>query len=373
MRIPSVVATVMGLALSLSPACAARAAAAAPEFGDIDFSSARQDVPAPASVQAAPAPAQPGGKGLPADACQSLRDQLADPSIREVVVPAGTYVCAKPLVMSRSGLALRGQGRPTLKLADHAESPLLVMGGLDDDSNGVPTPVTGLLVEGISLDGNRANQSGECWGGACDTGGTTGVRNNGLTLRGLKDSTVRDVEITGARSGGLVTERDCSGIHVQGLKARDSFCDGLSVNWTRDSVFEGLELSGNAYAGLTMDVKVIGNVFRDGDISANHDVGIYMRRADKNSFERLTVAGNRSHGIYLSDADGQAGTCATDNTFSHVEARCNGRDGFHMDGACAGDQLEDSAAAGNKGAPVYGAWVLSSSMKTDSGGLCPAP
>jgi hypothetical protein len=306
------------------------------------------------------------------DDCQFLRDRLADPAVSEVVVPAGTYLCAKPIIMSRSGVALRGQGRPTLKLADHAESPLLLLGGLDDDASGVPTPVSGLLVEGLSLDGNRANQKGECWGGACDTGGTTAVRNSALAARGLKDSTVRDVEITGARSGGLVTERDCAGLHVQGLKARDSFFDGLSVNWTRDSVFEGLELSGNGYAGLTMDVKVSGNVFRDGDITANHDVGIFLRRADNNRFERLRVAGNSSHGVYLSDADGQAGTCAVDDVFSQVESRCNGKDGFHMDGACAGDRLDDSAASGNKGVPVHGAWLIAPAAPMRSGGACPA-
>jgi hypothetical protein len=275
--------------------------------------------------------------------------------------------------MSRSGVTLRGRGRPTLKLADHANSPLLVMGGLDDDSNGVPTPVTGLLVEGLSLDGNRANQSGECGEGACIKGGPNGVRNNGLTVRGVKDSTVRDVEIAGARSGGLVTERDCAGLRVQGLKSRDNFFDGLSVNWTRDSVFENLELTGNMYAGLTMDTKVTGNVFRDGVVSANHDVGIFIRSAGGNRFERLATAGNLSHGVYLSDVDGRAGTCAVDNVFSHVEARCNGRDGFHMDGACAGNRLEDSAAEGNKGEPAHGAWVLSAATRLESGGPCPTP
>ena len=373
----SIIAAISILAFSASAADSARAATAASELSDIDFSSVHRttdrSVPTPASAPAVPFQAQLGGKNYSADGCQFLRDRLGDPSVREVVVPPGTYVCAKPVVMSRSGVTLRGRGRPTLKLADHAESPLLVLGGLDDDSRGVPTPVSGLLVEGISLDGNRANQSGECWGGACDTGGTTGVRNNGLTLRGVKDSAVRDVEITGARSGGLVTERDCAGIRVQGLKARDNFFDGLSVNRTRDSVFENLELTGNGYAGLTMDTEVTGNVFRDGVVSSNHDVGIYLRRAGSNHFERLTVAGNVSHGVYLSDADHEAGTCAVGNVFSHVESRCNGRDGFHMDGACAGNRLEDSTAAGNKGAPVSGAWVLSSTTRLESGGSCPTP
>lgn len=308
-----------------------------------------------------------------ADDCQFLRDRLADPNAHEVIVPAGTYVCSKPVVMNRSGMILRGRGRPILKLADHANSPLLVMGGLDDDARGIPTPVSGLLVEGLVLDGNRAKQSVECWGGPCDTGGTTGVRNNGLTMRGLRDSVVRNVEITGARSGGLVTERDTSGIRVEGLKARDNFFDGLSVNWTRDSVFERLELTANAYAGLTMDVKVTGNVFRDGVIVGNRDVGVYLRRAGGNRFERLTVAGNASHGIYLSDADGQPGTCAEDNVFAKVEARCNGKDGFHMAGPCGGDRLENSTAAGNKDKPSRGGWIVGANTRLETGGSCTAP
>jgi hypothetical protein len=357
MKKRSVFAAAAGIALALGPAGSSRAQTAAPELSDIDFSSVRRMA----------------DQNPSADGCQFLRDQLADPAVREVVVPAGTYVCAKPVVMSRSGVTLRGQGRPTLKLADHAESPLLVLGGLDDDSSGVPTPVTGLLVEGLSLDGNRANQTDECWGGPCLASAKREVRNNGLTLRGVKDSAVRDVEITGARSGGLVTERDCAGLSVRGLKSRDNFFDGLSVNWTRDSVFENLELSGNGYAGLTMDVRVTGNVFRDGAVSGNHDVGIYLRRAGGNHFERLTVAGNHSHGVYLSDVDGQAGTCAVDNVFSRVEARCNGQDGFHMEGACAGNRVEDSVAAGNTGDPARGAWEISTTTRLEPGGLCPAP
>ena len=302
-------------------------------------------------------------KAPPSDACQFLRDRLADPAVREVIVPAGIYVCAKPVVVSRDGVRLRGQGKPLLKLADYAESPLLVLGRLDDGPDGVPPPVTGLLVEGLALDGNRARQRGECWGGPCDSGGTTGVRNNGLTLRGVKDSAVRDVEITGARSGGLVTERDCARVRVTGLKARDSFFDGLSVNWTSDSVFEKLDLSGNDFAGLTMDVRVTGNVFRDGDISANRDVGIFLRRAGANRFERLRVAGNASHGVFLSDADGQAGTCAVDNVFSRVEANGNGRDGFHMDRDCPGNRLLDCTAAGNKGEQVHGVWATPSAPR----------
>jgi len=346
---PAVVIAVFAASLAGSAA----GASASPELQDVRFASLR--------AEAADLPA-PEGKALPDD-CQFLRDQLADPSLREVVVPAGTYVCAKPVVLSRSGVTLRGQGRPTLRLADHAESPLLVLGGLDDDAQGVPTPVTGLRVEGLVLEGNRAKQSGECWGGPCDTGGTTGVRNNGLTLRGVKDSSVRDVEIRGARSGGLVTERDCAGIHVQGLKAADNFFDGLSVNWTRDSVFEGLELSGNDYAGLTMDVLVKNNVFRDGSVSGNRDVGVYLRRAEGNRFERLKVSGNRSHGVYLSDADAQPGTCAVDNVFFRVEALGNGRDGFHMAGACAGNRLEGSVSAGNQGQPFHGAWMRPAASK----------
>jgi hypothetical protein len=294
---------------------------------------------------------------LLADDCQFMRDQIANAAIQEVVVPAGTYVCLRPVVINRSGVTMRGQGRPTLKLADNAQSPLLVMGGLDDDATGVPTPVTGLLVEGLSLDGNRAKQAGECWGGACGGSGTASVHNNGLTLRGVNDSTVRDVEITGARSGGLVTERDCSNLHVQDLKARDNFFDGLSVNWTRDSLFENLELSSNGYAGLTMDTKVTGNVFRTGSVSANRDAGIFLRNAIGNRFEGLTVAANGSHGVYLSDTDGKAGTCASDNVFSRVESRSNGRDGFHMDAVCPGNRLDDSIAADNKGEQVHGAWA----------------
>jgi hypothetical protein len=359
MRKAPVAAAAAAVAFSASLGLRARAAAPAPELTDVSFSVVREargmNIPTPDSASASL-----DVRTASVDGCQFIRDRLADPAVHEVVVPTGTYLCARPIVVGRSGVTLRGEGRPTLRLADHAESPLLLLGGIDDDANGVPTPVSGLMVEGLALDGNRVHQSGECWGGPCDTGGTTAVRNSGIDLRGVKDSVVRDVAITGARSGGLVTERDCAGIRISGLTATDSFYDGLSVNWTKNSVFENLRLTGNQYAGLTMDFLVNGNVFRDGDVSDNHDVGVYMRRADGNRFERLTVAGNASHGVYLSDVDRQPGTCAENNVFSVLQVTSNGRDGFHMDGPCTGDEIRESVVTDNKGAPVVGGWTAAS-------------
>jgi hypothetical protein len=345
MRILFIVAAVLLPAFVSAGSFLAAPAAPAPELSDIRFPEIRALARDPLAAPKAPP-----------DACQFIRDALAAPSAREVIVPPGVYVCAAPVVMSRSGTSLHGRGA-TLRLADGAGSPLLVMGGLDDDSRGIPTPVEGLVVEGLTLDGNRARQPGECWGGPCDTGGTTGLRNSGLDLRGVRNATVRDVTIVGARSGGLVTERDCAGVHVDGLKASDSFYDGLSVNWTRDSVFENLELSGNAYAGLTMDGVVNGNVFRNGIVADNRDVGIFVRRANGNRFEGLTVARNRSHGVYLSDDDRRPGTCATNNVFAGLRVRGNGRDGFHMDGVCADDVVSGSDVSGNAGVPYSGAWI----------------
>ena len=103
--------------------------------------------------------------GQPADAnalplgksCQTIQRALdklpADGG--EVIIPAGTYLCTKPIVLDKSRVKLRGAGPATLlKLADNANAPVIVMGSTEN----VPSKtVKYLVVSDLMIDGNRAH------------------------------------------------------------------------------------------------------------------------------------------------------------------------------------------------------------------------
>jgi len=115
----------------------------------------------------------------------------------QVVIQAGTYTCSQAIVIDRDNVDLRGQGPPTvLRLADHANLPLLVLGQTLDE------PLitrSNIRISDLTLDGNRENQDFECYDGDC---GTYPIRNNGITLRRVSDVLVERVTVTRGQVGG---------------------------------------------------------------------------------------------------------------------------------------------------------------------------
>src|ERR1035437_3616624 len=114
-----------------------------------------------------------------ADACAPIRDALSKlpPLGGEVVIPDGTYVCDSPIILNRDFVTLRGLGNATLRLADKANSPQIIMGNTETP----PALVHDIHVVNLKLEGNRHHQQMECWGGPCDAGGLANIRNNGIS------------------------------------------------------------------------------------------------------------------------------------------------------------------------------------------------
>ena len=69
-------------------------------------------------------------------------------------IPAGTYTCNKPIIINRERFKLLGAGHVVLRLADHSNCPLLIMGNVETP----PRPLSNIEVSHLTIDGNRENQ-----------------------------------------------------------------------------------------------------------------------------------------------------------------------------------------------------------------------
>jgi hypothetical protein len=270
------------------------------------------------------------------DQCQFIRDQLA--TKLNVEVPAGEFLCNEPIVLDHDGQTLRGAGigKTVLRLADKSNCPLVILG----DAKTPAKETHHLTLVGFSLDGNMANQQIECWNGPCDQGGTSFVRNNGVSVRNAHDSLVDDVETHHNRSGGLVTERGTRNLTVQNFESHHNFFDGLAGYETEGSTFRRIHLHHNKYAGISVDLYFSRNHFEDALLDSNGDVGIYARWGVGNTFHRLTVQNSGNHGIYLAH-DGGYDRCA--NGFSFQDITVENNRGFGLwfnDAICNGTTID---------------------------------
>jgi parallel beta-helix repeat protein len=155
------------------------------------------------------------------------------------------------------------------------------------------------LVTGFFIDGNRIHQDRELWrlkGEGCE------IRNNGITVQGVADSTIEDVTIARCRSGGLVTTRNIRRLTVRGLESFDNEFDGLACYQTEDSVFADLRLHNNPGAGISLDLAFNCNVISNALLVAN-DLGIFMRASRENQFLNVTIRDSRHYGVFMAHSE----------------------------------------------------------------------
>ncbi len=278
--------------------------------------------------------------GAQADDCRFIREALrALPAEGgTVLVPNGTYTCTTPLVLDHSNVTLRGEGSVTLRLADRAEAPVIVMGEIKTP----PNPVHNVRVVNLRIDGNRQNQTGECWGGRCDSGGLAYIRNNGITVRKIINGRIENVFVTSPRSGGVVTEHGCRGLVIDGLAVTDSHFDGFAGYDTTGSDLRHLSLFGNRAAAVSLDLNFSGNRIRDSHFYRNGDVSIFMRESNDNLFENLLIEDAGSHGIFLAFADDPR-SCPVNNEFRNLTVLRSKGVGFLLNNDCAGNFLSGEA------------------------------
>ncbi len=275
------------------------------------------------------------------DECTFIRDLITavPDSGGEVTIPAGSYTCNSPIVLDKNNLRLRGQGEVTLKLGKNINAPVIVMGDIITP----PKPLMGIEVRNLKIDGNRLQQRMECWGGPCDSGGTSFIRNNGITVRAVTKGKIQDVFITSARSGGVVTEKLCYDLEVENLTAVDNQFDGFAGYETTGAKLNNMNLNKNLAAGISIDIRFHGNIIRNSKIDRNGDVGIFMRYSNSNLFENVEISNSGNHGIYLAETE-ESGTCPINNEFFNLKVSKSNGFGFHLNNSCEGNRLSGRAA-----------------------------
>jgi len=268
----------------------------------------------------------------------------------EVVLPAGIIDIRQPIVLSRDHQTLRGDGPGTiLHLADNANCPVVILG---EPINTPTQTIRHLLVTGFFIDGNRAHQSREIWK---TTGEGSQIRNNGILVQRVSDSTVENVTIARCRSGGLVTTRDVRDLTVRQLESYNNEFDGLACYETVGSLFADLNLHDNPGAGISLDLAFDHNVISNAVLAAN-DLGIFMRASQENQFLNVAIRNSRHFGVFMAHTEygtahgwGQApkSECAR-NSFTNLVAVNCGAAAFRVNNAtCTNNILIRARFDGN--------------------------
>ena len=272
----------------------------------------------------------------PAGGCPAIQNAINSTPMDggEIVIQRGHYTCHEPIVIDRNNLVLRGNGTATiLRLANSANAPVIVIGQT------VTPPLDArynIRVADLLIDGNKDNQTFECYGGDC---GASPLRNNGITIRYASDVLIERVTVLNARSGGLVTELGCVRITVREFRAANNYFDGLAGYRTEDSTFTGLRLIDNGAAGLSFDLGFNNNLITETVIAGSKKVGIFMRDSVNNLFDGLQVRNSGEHGIFLAQPDQDATRPAARNTFSAFVISGSQQAGIRVNDASCVDNL----------------------------------
>lgn len=272
------------------------------------------------------------------------------------------HVCRAPIFISYDNIHLDGvdKSKAIIKLQDWVHAPILVVGtktGTNDETGrfGTVKIVRNVKVTNLTLDGNKDNHhtDKECYEHHCD-GDAESIRNNGITIRGAYDAVVENVVAHSTISGGMVTEKDVLRLKVKNFESYNNFFDGFAGYETEQSVLENVYLHSNRGAGISIDIRFNNNKVVDSVLSNNKDVGVFARDLSGNLFERVTITGSGSFGVFLAAAD-LPHTCAENNTFKDVLITKSYRAGIRVNDNCQGNKVigKSNLNGNNLGGFVY--------------------
>lgn len=281
----------------------------------------------PASVWAVTNAPPPGNvtvtlqAGVTSVEIQKALDRLTNGG--QVLLPPGKIKVTQPIILDHNYLALHGALKQAtiLFLANNANCPVIIMG---QPVNHPMQTVRHLSVSDLFIDGNRAHQQRELWR---ERGEGSEIRNNGITVQNVSDSTIDNVTCTRCRSGGLVTTLGVRRLKVENFTSFNNEFDGLACYLTMDSVFDKLYLHNNPGAGISLDLAFDHNIIQNAILAAN-DIGIFMRDSRNNQFNNLSIRDNRDFGVFMaqavapvgSDVQPQPDTQCANNSFTDLVA-----------------------------------------------------
>jgi hypothetical protein len=269
----------------------------------------------------------------------------------EVVLAAGIFEVAQPIILQRDHQTLRGAGAATvLRLANGANCPVIILG---EPVNHPRHMVSHLRVAELSIDGNRLHQQQECWR---NSGEGSQIRNNGITVQTVSDSRVEHVTTSRCRSGGLVTSHVVRRLTVRDFTAFENQFDGLACYQTEESLFTQLYLHDNPCAGISLDLAFNHNVISNAVLTANN-LGIFMRASRNNQFLNVTIHDSRQYGVFMAQAETRTAlgwslapqTECADNVFNNLIATNCGSAAFHVNNAsCTNNIISGTRFEGNR-------------------------
>lgn len=213
-------------------------------------------------------------------------------------LPAGTLIIKTPIIISEPNTVLEGQGT-ILFIANNANCPAII----------VNSTATNSILRNFSINGNRLNQTNECWSA------NPHIRNNGISIQGGNQIIIEGVIVHSCRSGGIVITDNSTKLTISRIESFDNQFDGIAAYATTDSVFNNLNLHDNLYAGLSFDCKFNTNTINN-CVLKNNDVGVFMRDSRGNRFSNLSIQ-SKSYNIYQNSRDGIVGTECVDNIFEN--------------------------------------------------------
>jgi|GEM_PF-2184483 len=284
-------------------------------------------------------------------------DDVADPVAAVAGLTAGgtvfvraqtsCYSLSDMIHIDRSHVSLIGEEGACLRLADHVNRPVILIGS---SSETVPPAerIFDVSVRGLRVDGNRQNQDQE------DAVGLPNVKNNAVGVRGAERVHLERLTLSDARSGGLVISQQASKVFVEEVVLSGNTFDGLAIDGASEVFVEHFVAEDNSFSGVSVDTGTARVQIRDGLIQRNGDNGVFIRYASESSFSDLTIVDNCGYGVFASHASASGGEGLVEIDFADLRIFRNGNAGFSFATTQAEGSfdnfLTDSRIAGNAGA-----------------------
>jgi hypothetical protein len=231
------------------------------------------------------------------------------------------YLLDDMVHIDRSGVSLVGEDGACLRLADHVNRPVILIGSSSETVD-PSEKIFDVAVRGFFIDGNRDNQDQE---GAM---GLPNVQNNAIGVRGAERVHFERLTLTDARSGGLVVSQQSSKVFVNGVIFSGNAIDGLAIDGASEVLVEEFVAENNDFSGVSVDTGSRRIQIRDGLIQRNGDNGVFIRFSRESSFTDLTIVDNCNLGVFASHASAAGTEGLVEVSFSQLRIFRNAGSGF---------------------------------------------
>jgi hypothetical protein len=210
-----------------------------------------------------------------------------------VYLKAGNFALANGIHISRSNVTIMGEQGTFLRLDDHVNQPVILI-GTDIVSPGENDTIKNIRIAGLEIDGNRSNQDSE------EDPQRTWIRNNGIDIRAVENLWVENVNIHDARSGGIVASWKSRSIFISNSSFYQNQIDGIALYDSEDIIVSNFLAYDNIEgAGISLDNKLRQVSFNGGTLKNNGTHGVFARDSEDINFHDLMVYENSENGVFL--------------------------------------------------------------------------